>query len=153
MWIFSRYNFTNLLFNLLFNTYAWSRAQFVVTTFTIGLEVPVAFTDSYRIQPLPSLICVPATLQVQLYQSVIQFVIQHLRLEPCPICGYNLHNRLRGSSGLYWLISDTTIALSNLCPCYITGTTLSIKYFVSLSSSWTSLVSMGPHIVYNHKQV
>ena len=74
MWIFSRYNFTNLLFNLLFNTYAWSRAQFVVTTFTIGLEVPVAFTDSYRIQPLPCLICVPATLQVQPYQSNILYL-------------------------------------------------------------------------------
>ena len=82
----------------------------------------------------------------QPYQSVIQSVIQHLRLEPCPICGYNLHNRLRGSSGLYWLISDTTIAFSNLCPCYITGTTLSIKYIIkSLSRPvWKSVYLPAP---------
>ena len=79
-----------------------------------------------------SLICeyFPGSSLYTPYQSVIQ----HLQLEPCPNCGYNLRNRLRGSSGLYWLISDTTIALTNLCPYYITGstfyTTLSIKYII-----------------------
>ena len=83
-----------------------------------------------------SLICeyFPGSSLYTPYQSIIQ----HLQLEPCPNCGYNLRNRLRGSSGLYWLISDTTIALTNLCPYYITGstfyTTLSIKYIIMVAN-------------------